>query len=381
MPGILRLGRERTLAVVDIGSGYVGCALLAVPQKGRARILAHGHSTLVLEERTDEQAKARVAEEIAEAVGRMQEQAEKTVGRPVVGTVYIVLREPWVSSKVTRAVHAFEEETSIRAQHIASAAKDSLAALSVDTERLLEMSVLAVRLNGYLTAAPEGKYASGLEVISQVSACDPSMRANALAAVESSFPAAKIVWRSSPRVNAAMLLHMKDMANALVVSVGVLATHFMVVHDSVPIEERVVPEGIRSILARVHEGRPPEETLSHFRMLVRDACADDACQNLQKAIAAAEPELVRIFGEAFGALAHERRLPNSLLLVAHQDILPWLGGFLGRIDFTQFTVTAMPFSVSPVDGAHVSQWVESDGTLDTALALDCAHAVLEEQST
>ncbi|MCE9541710.1 hypothetical protein K8R03_04120 [Candidatus Kaiserbacteria bacterium] len=381
MAGILSLNRERSVAVIDIGSGYVWCAFMHVPQKGLSRIFASGYSTLSLEERTPEQAVGRVTEEIAEAVKRTRASLPLVLSSAAPDRVYVVLHAPWTSSKILTGRRDFPGEIRVHASHIASIAQQSLTAESLDRQKLLEAGVLSVRLNGYPTNRPEGKYARSLDVVSIASACDRALKANITTALEASLPSTAMHWRSAERVTASVLLRGNDSQNAVVVNVGVLASSVTVLRDGIPTDQHVVQEGVRSILARVHGARPPEETLGLFRMLERDACADDACLALQKAIALAEPELVRVFGEVFSACAHERKLPNNLILIAHQDLLSWLGMFLARIDFTQFTVTAMPFNVTQLDAGHMDTWVRAETPVNPMLALDCAYAAIEEQST
>lgn len=91
---------------------------------------------------------------------------------------------------------------------------------------------------------------------------------------------------------------------------------------------------------------------------------DDACSSVETALAKAEPELAAAFGAAFGELAAARRLPNTLLLSAHQYFVPWLTAFFERIDFAQFTLTSRPFTVEPISakGSRDIIWEPGVGT-------------------
>ena len=150
--------------------------------------------------------------------------------------------------------------------------------------------------------------------------------------------------------------------------------------NGVTTEHELVPEGLHTILKRISESGMPEETLSLIRMLSRDQCSDPACGTMQASIARVEPELVRIFGEAMGKCASLHRLPDTLILIAHPDILSWLSVFFSRIDFAQFTLTTQPFVVKALDHAELIGSVQSlNGVvLDSGLALGCGLVHIEK---
>ncbi len=270
----------------------------------------------------------------------------------------------------------------IRAAHLSKLAENALqAAPEVDRATLFEMATLSIRLNGYPTNAPEGKRAREVELFTIASATDPALRATAETAVHTAFPAARVQWRSATRTYASVLHHTAIGQDVTLVDLGVLATSVSVFREGIPAGERLIAEGLQSVLARVQGARPPEETLGLLRMLERDACADEACTALQTALAATEPELVKVFGEAFATLAGPKRLPSTLIIVAHPDIGPWLKHFFERIDFTQFTLTAQPFTTRILSIDDCAQWLQGDRGVDAALSLAASHALFELQST
>ena len=196
------------------------------------------------------------------------------------------------------------------------------------------------------------------------------------------FPAAKLLWRSG--IRALMMLARESATERalpnesmtlsrhyLIVDMGVDTTHIVSVRGAA-FEQRVVPEGARTILARIAGTKMPEQVLTSLRMLERDASSTEESDAVQKAIALAEPELVRIFAEPIGQMAATRRAANDLLLVTHADLEPWLKRLFSRIDFSQFTVTTLPFTVRTPSSINVSRWVTgetADDSLAVALAL------------
>jgi hypothetical protein len=219
-------------------------------------------------------------------------------------------------------------------------------AKGIDMQSMMEAAVIRTWLNGYPVVKPEGRSAHSLVVCAIVSDINATVRKNAEAAIRRAFPTADIQWRSFARAMQAVLgsLH-RDDENYLAVDMGLDTTQMISVRDGFPIGERIVPEGLRTVLMRIDPKRVAEETLGLIRMLARDACEGSACEAIQKAMAVAEPELAKLFGELLGGLAAERRLANRLVLCAHPDIVDWMKQFFSRLDFTQFTATTLPFSV------------------------------------
>ncbi len=372
-----RIGRGKTIAVVDIGSGHVGCAIIS--QNGtHGRVLSSARSKLVLEPRDEAHAQARLAEEIQEAITAA---TARTPGTHI-SDVFITIHSPWAISRVVAATAASQNETVIRAAHLSKLADNALlSAPDLDRAALFESSAISVRLNGYPTQDPEGKHAREVELYAIASIADTGLRSGIEHAVHAGFPSSRLVWRSAARVYSQMFERMTVPRDAIVVDFGVLASSLMLIKDGLLSGEQHTGEGLQSMLERVHGARPPEELLSLLRMLERDACADDACAELQSALTTQEPELVKAFGESFATLAEAKRLPPEMLVVAHPDMGPWLKHFFERIDFTQFTITAQPFIVRILTGADCAQWLGSEHGLDASLSLLASHAVSDVQST
>ena len=134
----------------------------------------------------------------------------------------------------------------------------------------------------------------------------------------------------------------------------------------------MVPQGLRTSLTRVDPKRVAEETLGLIRMLSRDSCEGAACESIQRAMATAEPELAKLFGEALGGLASGRRLANTLVLSANPDIVDWMRQFFSRLDFTQFTATTLPFTVSVLEKEDPRLGISADEELHSQITIAAA---------
>lgn len=370
----LGFGRQRLAAVVEVFPGGASVSIITLGKDAPSEIVSSGHAVIVLEPRTDEQARARIASQVTEAAAQAIQQHKGPLGH--IAEVYVFLHGPWSETQMLTGEHVHDHDQKIHSSHIGQLVKESMtSAKAVDLKNLLEGSVIAVYLNGYPTSEPEGKMAKRLRTISLASICDRGLRDSIEGAVHASFPSAEINWRTSLRAYAKIAQNTLNKDSYLVVDMGIDNTHIASIHDGI-LSQVIINEGARTLLTRLAPSRPTDDTLSLVRMLARDACSSEACESIKTAMAVAEPELVRIFGEAMAKIATVHKIPNDVLLSANSDLEPWLSSFLSRIDFAQFTLTSLPLTVHTQKTLDITRWLI--GT-DSANSLSCALVNMEER--
>jgi hypothetical protein len=139
----------------------------------------------------------------------------------------------------------------------------------------------------------------------------------------------------------------------------------------------VVPAGTRELLggAAKRAKTTPEELLSLIRMVTEGVCDTETCNVVAEALSKSEATLMKQFGEVFTALAKQRRLPNTAVVVINPDLAEWAAAFFSRLDFSQFTETGKPFSVkrlaprSLVSKVVFAPEAHPDAGISTAAAL------------
>lgn len=356
-------GREKTVAVIDVSEGGAGVSILNCPASGPSTVLAEARSQLVLDERPADHAAGIIGQQIQEATDRALKLYTAAGRTAPIRSVYIFLHAPWATSRILHSAETYEEETYISDDRIAHVAQSAMTQQG-NAASLIESSVIHVRLNGYPTPQPTGKYAHSIDVVSLATSCDSAVQSTVKSAVEKAFPVATIVWRSALR--AAMAVAGETMARReyVVLDMSNEITSIASIRET-SIEQFEVQEGVRSLLARVSAGKSAEDALSSLRMLARDACTDPACEAIQTAIATAEPELVRVFGEIFGKIAAQHRIANELFLLVHPDVESWMTRFFSRLDFGQFTVTSLPFIVLTAASLDLSRWIAGSQHTDS----------------
>ena len=376
----LKRGGEKIVAVADIGSGSAGFAIVAVPKRGPARLLAAKRSILPLEEREPAAIVAAIGRHLSETGQQVLADYRKG-GGPQPSSVYAVIRAPWTQSKTVNARTAFPKPTKVTAAMIGNLAQQAMASVSVEKAAVLEAGVIRVELNGHPTSKPVGKPCSELSVAALLSACEPELRQSVTDALQQLFGARRITLRSGVHAILSVMRGSPDVPeDFLVVDMASEGTNFMVVRDSVTTEHGSSTEGKTTILKRISTDGVLQHTLTHLRLLARGECDDPTCDALNAAMAKTEPELVRIFGEVIAKLISRRRLPNHLILATHDDLASWLTALFSRIDFAQFTTTTQPFVVRALKPGDFTDRVrpEPDVHIDSAMLTAAALVHIEE---
>ncbi len=372
---------SEAIAVADIGSSGASVAIIETEKGKPSHVLAAARASLPPESRTPEAAIQGVIAKLSEAGEKALKEYASRAGAVPIASSYAIIRAPWSHSKSVHAMRVFDEETNIDSGMIRELASGALTHdKEYAPENILEATVMRVEANEYPTSKPEGKPAQTLGVAMLLSDCAPTIRAGVSEAMTRLFPGAAPSMRSGVRALLAVLRESAALPkDCLVVNMTAETTALITVRKGIVGEQALVDVGLNTILNRVAQGRLPEEALGLMRLLTRDQCEDDACIAIKDAIARAEPELVRAFGEGMGKLALRQRLPNALILAAHEDIKPWLSQFFSRIDFTQFTTTTRPFIPRPMTHEEMTMRVvpEAGIVIDPGLAMAAALVNIE----
>ncbi|MDO8561560.1 MAG: hypothetical protein Q7S05_01905 [bacterium] len=378
--------KKQVAVVVDIGSGHVGYALVEVRGKEIPIMLAYARSVLPFEERTPAQTKSAILSLVGEMCKKAAEtysglRAQKSL--PPISASYAIFQGPWARSEISRAETAFEIDRRINGEMIEGLGRHALeSANKLDTKNLFEAAVIRVDLNGYPTLKPLGKQAHAIAVSTLISECEPDISTKVEEILKGSFPSAKPNLRSRVCMLLSALSEVKGQPrDSVIIDMENEATNCIVVRHGLATEHFLVPEGTRTILKRISKVMP-EETLSLMRMVSRGTCSTPECEKLNASLALAEPDIVRVFGDALVTLIERRRLPNYLVLIAEPALSEWLSVLFSKIDFSQFTITTRQFTPVALTPEGLRESVLSTGTgIDAGLLLAASFVNREEQST
>jgi hypothetical protein len=367
--------RHKVVAIADVGSGSVGFSIMEMNPHGIPKMLAAERCILPLEERARDQTIAGVIRMLSEAGSRAlrnysEGKAGAHLGPPT--ETYAIIRAPWTRASSGRAVRQFPEETVITRNLINEVAQEALESTKdLDRENMIESSVIRVELNEYKTATPLGKRAHSLTVVTFQSDCDPAIKNGVTASLEALLPGRTPILKSGARAYLGIVQEkMEHPDTYVIVDMVGEATNVIAVRDGIISHNAVIPEGVRTILRRITDQKGiPEEVSALMRMIVAGSCTGEECDRLNEALARVEPELVRAFGESLGDVMGKRRLPETLILFAHPDMLTWLSHVFSRIDFSQFTIPMHPFTVKILTPDTLKSMMQIDAKVSSDASL------------
>lgn len=366
--------QKGTVLVVDVDDASVGVAIVATGEVAYMR--QANRAMLPVEKRSPEHSASAIAQLLADTIDATMKAYMSDVNAAPIAATYAIVRAPWVRFRTAHLEEKYTEPVLVSDTIITEFAKKALQLASDFTPaNRLESGIVHAYLNGYPTANPGGKHASQIAMTVYESDITMDARTMVTETLLKALPGRQPIIRSS--VCALLSIageYLPTTNRSILIDVGASSTHCAVVVNDAVVQTKTVFEGLATILSRVGGGAFPEETLTQLRMLATDTCATDACKSLKDSLARVEPELAKVFGEIFAGFTRELRLPNTAILSAPGELMPWLSGFFSRIDFSQFTATMQPLEVETLTAEHLSTILHWEGRQpDTALGIAGAY--------
>lgn len=381
-----RKSAGKPVFVAEVESGSVAAAVVVFSGE-QARILASERSVLPLDQKTKDQAQTGIPTllaEVSEKVLKKYTEGDhaKKFGAP--RSVHAIVGSPWVRSRTAHAETQFEASRAVTKDMLEGLAKQALQQPSeLNVTAIFETSVVKVYLNGYPTAKPLGKKVAHVGVTAFQSDIEPALQQGIQTALGKLLPGRPIDMRSHTRAILSVLQAQLAVHQYFVVTVGSESTDCVAIRREEIAEHVSVPEGSITLTRRVAgEKGLPEESISLMRMLLSETCASPECETLKANLAKTEPELTKMFGEAFATLAVSRRIPNVCILHAQKDFAPWYEHFFSRLDFSPFTATTQPFKVESLTPEHMAKFVLWDPGVrgDTGIGVAAAFLAIQAQA-
>lgn len=362
---------DRVVAIVDVDGESIGI-VLARPVRGMPlAILGEKRMRMPYSERSSEHSMMRLAELLERASQELLTQLR--TASFVVDTAYVVLRMPWVSTRLARRAVYTGKEVPVTRDFINNVAMSAISNDIVPTqENFLEGRVMRVELNGYATNNPLGKRASTVDLMLLASESPARERDILRAAISRVFPVATLQWRSGTRAMVhAMRSRTPEPKEYLFVDMGYESSIVGLVRDGVLAGHEVVPYGVRSLLGA--ESGEGSDILSALRSHGANHHAPAVEKKIHAHIARTGEEALSAFLPALSTLSHDYRLPNQVRALAPREVHAWLGHVLARPECSTLTQNAQSLQVIPINASSFASALHSsDAVRDPSLAVACA---------
>jgi hypothetical protein len=228
---------------------------------------------------------------------------------------------------------------------------------------VIETQNVQVKLNGYETAAPEGKTASSLETSVYISIV-PQKIAHAVKEKISGFFHNRGVSFytfsfSSFAVIRDIFFHKKDFFS---LDIGGEVTDISIVRDNVLQETRTFPMGKNFLLRKIALGLGAShaEALSYFSMAASKKLTAEEEQKIKKITAEAAKEWLSEFrGSLYEFSRGGGFLPHDMFFAADADVSAWFAGNIQDEELPEITFAEKTFAVRHMDAVFLSSFCEN----------------------
>lgn len=326
--------RTKTILVLDIGSGSVGCALVELTRDGaptviltsRAESNADFQSVSTLLAGLDK-AFSTAAERLRTASIGLQSRmpAEAHRYRPTHAAVF--LRAPWTEVTLQNLRFARPNPFKVNPQMFERMLAEYLRKDSTpEDEEVIERTALGIRLNGYAVPdVPQDATVLSAELTALAATAPRIFLEQIRKAVSRYFGVLPVTFHVSSIASAHALLALQQEESAfLLVEVGADTTEFLLVLDRTPAGRSTIPLGTARLFRTImtHAGMGQEEARSAIRIAKEPQ--SPMRKNLAGTLDAAQKEYLEQVRKAISGLALTTGSAGKAYLLCDEPAGHWL---------------------------------------------------------
>jgi hypothetical protein len=183
-----------TTLIASIASAGFSLGIAEVADE-HATLSASLRTDLPMAQRTNAQAAALLKQHLQEQGEGFLKDYAKQHGHKRIRNIYAVLQAPMSNAAVISTRKVLERESRITDALLDECARDAIGTMTERSD-FLGARLLQVRLNGYPTTKPEGKYAQEVEIEGLATTLDPQVKEPILASLQALSPSAHLQVRS-----------------------------------------------------------------------------------------------------------------------------------------------------------------------------------------
>lgn len=324
-------GATKVIAILDIQSGSVACAIGRLDRNGLPQLLHAVREELPIKmSRTARE----LSSEAAKAARRALDKARNDAAPLAIEHVAVFLAAPWSSThiKMLRMARSapFTMSADMLRRMLADEARAAEAQIKAQT-RIIERIATGLSLNGYEASDLSNAPVTSAEV-TLATTLAPEAFIDLLEEELGDMPRGVETTYHSFALPAAYSLSMwrPDVREALVVDAGAEVTELTVMKKGVPVATASIPKGhyllLRTIQSRTGMGK--HEGVSAMRLAEMDGTR--LSETMKAAILEATEEWAKALAKALGGLSLAGTLPTDAYLFAEPHALSWFSAALAR---------------------------------------------------
>ncbi len=357
-------------AVIDIASRSVGGALFEVVPSGEVKLLYSVREAISFQRELKGEALMSAMNKSLNTVllhldkyGLQHLQAKRKIPH-IVDRINVTISAPWHASEVKILKESFDKNTLISKSKVEnmleseelSFEKRISGADKADARSFepVERKIIEVRLNGYPSGDPFGKYATDLELRVFESVTSPEMLKVIRTAIERSFSVKNVAFHSFSLTAFSSIRDMfPSVDNFLIVQIDGEITDVTIVKKGIIAEMVSFPPGhntLLRILGNICKDSPNCTLESLLTLHKEKGIADGDKIKVDTAIEETRGRWLSYFNSAISGFSEEMFLPRNLFLFEDLPYTSLFEDFLKKAESSQFTITGEPFLIKRIYG-------------------------------
>lgn len=352
-----RSKKEKIIAILDIGSASVGGALVSLSENSSPEVLVSFREDMIFQQDLNLE---RFTSSMLVALGRVLVKLEKSgEGKP--RTFFCVLSSPWYKSE-TKIIDLKKDKSFVVTRKILDDLIDK-EVVSFRNEikgygkikgdiKIIDIQNIQVKLNGYETNNPQGKYAEDIKIALFIGLGSKKILEMIEDKISRNFNLSEIKFSTfSLSVFSVLRDIFTDMKDFLFLDMTGEMTDIALIKDGILLETSSFSMGRNFILRRIasNTNSSLQEAESLLNMLSTDKIDKITRTRMESILNEARKEWLVLFTQSITSLSKKVPVPNTIFFIADLEIKSWLAESLKRKELEKFTMTNEIFNLKFLD--------------------------------
>ncbi|MCX6712725.1 MAG: hypothetical protein NTY66_00775, partial [Candidatus Vogelbacteria bacterium] len=367
--------RSKIVAILDIGSGSVGGALLSLGPDGAEIIYYAQSETRSGAEPDFQRFNSSISQALKNTIGRLQ-----ASGLAAPEEYHCFLSSAFADSQTKFSTYRDTQPRVLTSKSINGIARRNAEAFVRSSSSadfyLLENKILRFKLDGYETAEPIGQTASEIELAQYLSRSSSAQIRRLAREISGLTHTNKIFFHSYALAAANALRDYFNVDSFLAVDVSGELTDVAAVIDGVLIENISFPYGANKIIRAIalELNSWPDEVASELRLLSSGKAGSAVKKKLLPALARARTKWLEAFSTVAGMILEHSMLPPTLLLTGDALLNSFIVDWIKSGDFGHLILNRGQFKPIFLNHTAIASTLGYHGNIrDTYVLLEAYH--------
>jgi len=350
---IFNTKKEKTVAILDIGSASVGGAIVAIKKGSEPQVLFSIRENMVFQKDLNLE---RFTSAMLQSLGLVLNKLEKYTGdKP--RDFFCVLSSPWYESK-TKIINVNENknftvtekmlnEILKKESDIFSSSVNNVGNVK-DLVTIIDLKNIQIKLNGYDTPNPYGKYAQNMDIALFIGLGSKKVIEAIKNKISKIFYIKNITFSTFSLASFSTVRDIfSDKNNFIILDITGEVTDVSLVQDNVLIKSSSFPLGKNFIVRKIASemNTTVEEAGSLFNMLNSNKINNETKNSLSVILDGVRKEWLDEFTKSIVAMSKERSISSTIFFTADSNVSSWFVESLENKEFSEVILIEDVFDV------------------------------------